>query len=334
MLKKRFKDEILEPADAVKNIREKARLYLFFWVPLLVISGVVYLSSTFTVVDFPTLSSISKLSPISFDLAVGLPTEIKGVLGTVSSSLGTTARLISGLVLVAGVATYIIHRSIVTAGMFFFLAFALNFTQFFFSDEQTIPKSVTEKIEFSDYVKSGDLKGYLEAIEKYSSRGRFVLNSVIESKATNQDDARNLLDVFSNADAQKVSVGLAETMENAIANGDTALNNNMPIVSALSAYVLSSVEHDDRESVIDNRTGFAIFDAAKELKGFDVSNLYSDAITAKVTSQAKIRAFLLNSSAILFALGCVFFWLWVFSFRNVHRAEKVFIEEEKLRDIR
>ncbi len=65
-----------------------------------------------------------------------------------------------------------------------------------------------------------------------------------------------------------------------------------------------------------------------------MSNLYSNVVTAKVTSQAKVRNFLINTSAILLALGFVFLWLWGVSFRNVHRAEKVFIEEEKLRNVR
>ncbi|EIZ1085914.1 hypothetical protein MPI44_004462 [Klebsiella oxytoca] len=347
MLKNRFIDEILEPSDTVKKIRGKARLYLIFWVSLLVVSGLVYWASLFTVVDLPTLTAIAKSSPISFELTMNSSPSIEGTFDTVGSSvftnmsdfLGNSVKIVSGMMCLVGVASFIVTRNIVVPCMSIVMAGMLNFAPVLFDVDgdnggSSVPTSVAEKIDFGNYVKSGDLKGFLEGIEKYSTRGGFILNSVIESKAANQDDVRNLLDVFSKNDAQKVSVGLAETLANAISNGDTSLNNSTSIASALSAYVLSSVEQDDNEPVVDNRTGFAIFEAAKELKGFDISNLYSDVVTATVTSQAKVRAFLINISAVLLALGFVFLWLWGFSFRNFHRAEKVFIEEEKLRNIR
>lgn len=346
MLKNRFKDEILEPSDTVKKIRGKARLYLIFWVSLLVVSGLVYWASMFTVVDLPTLTAIAKSSPISFELTMNSSPSTEGAFGTVGSSvftsmsdfLGTGVKIASAMMFLAGVASFISTRNIMVPCVSLVMAGMLNFAPVLFDVDgdntgSSVPASVAEKIDFGNYVKSGDLKGFLEGIEKYSARGGFILNSVIESKAANQDDARNLLDVFSKNDAQKVSVGLAETLANAISNGDTSLNNSTSIASALSAYVLSSVEQDDNEPVVDNRTGFAIFDAAKGLKGFDTSNMFSDAVTAKVTSQVKVRAFLINITAISFSLGCVFLWLWGFSFRNFHRAEKVFVEEEKLRNI-
>ena len=140
---------------------------------------------------------------------------------------------------------------------------------------------VAEKIELSGFIKSGDVRGFLEGVEKYSERGGFILNETIKSSNANQDDALNLLDIFSTDDAQKVSVGFAETVANAISNGDTTLHNSTQNVSALSAYVLSSVGQDDSKSVIDSRTGFAIFEAAKERVGFHMSNLYSNVVTAK-----------------------------------------------------
>ncbi|MBQ0600855.1 hypothetical protein J7S78_13740 [Klebsiella oxytoca] len=347
MLKNRLKDKILEPSDTIKKIRGKARLYLIFWVSLLVVSGLVYWSSSFTVVDLPTLAVIAKSSPISFELTMNWSPSNEGAFSTFDSSVFSSmsgfvwagVKFASIIMIITGFASLIFRRNIMVLCISLITAGMLNFAPFLYDVDSensgsSVSASVAEKIDFGDYVKSGDLKGFLQGIEKYSTRGGFILNSVIESKEVNQDDARNLLDVFSKNDAQKVSVGFAETLANASSNGDTSLNNSASIASALSAYVLSSVEQDDSEPVVDNRTGYAIFDAAKELKSFDTSNMFSDSVIAKVTSQVKVRAFLINISTILFALGCVFLWLWCFSFRNFHRAEKVFIEEEKLRNIR
>lgn len=347
MLKNRFKDEIIEPSDTVRKIKRKARFHLIFWMLLLVVSGLMYWASSFTVIDQPTLSSIAKSVPISLELTVRSSSSLQGTISTVSSSLfsgldgltGQVMSIMSVVMIMVGIFAFLFNRNIMVLVMSGTMAVMLNFAPTFFGVDSensgsSVSSPVAEKIDLSDFVKSGDVRGFIEGIEKYSVRGGFILNSAIKSSAVNQDDARNLLDVFSKNDAQKVSVGFAETVVNAISNGDTTLNNSTQNVSALSAYVLSSVDQDDSEPVIDNRTGFAIFEAAKGLEGFDISNLYSDVVKAQVTSQAKVRSFLINTSAILLALGFVFIWLWGFSFRNVHRAEKVFIEEEKLRNIR
>ncbi|HCM5085318.1 TPA: hypothetical protein ACXNKZ_003837 [Klebsiella pneumoniae] len=348
MLKNRFKDEIVEPSVTVKKIKGKARVHLCFWAFLFVVSGLMYWASLFTVVDLPTLSSIAQSSPISLELTVKTPSSsIDGAFDTVTSSLFSEMdsflfpmmKLMSVIMLIIGFAAFVFNRNVMLLVMSMSLAGVLNLAPVLLGTDSEVNGSsasspVAEKIELSGFIKSGDVRGFLEGVEKYSERGGFILNETIKSSNANQDDALNLLDIFSTDDAQKVSVGFAETVANAISNGDTTLHNSTQNVSALSAYVLSSVGQEDSKPVIDSRTGFAIFEAAKEREGFHMSNLYSNAVTAKVTSQAKVRNFLINTSAILLALGFVFLWLWGVSFRNVHRAEKVFIEEEKLRNVR
>ncbi|RDT38457.1 hypothetical protein DXF86_17695 [Citrobacter freundii] len=248
-------------------------------------------------------------------------------------------KLMSVVMLIIGFAAFIFNRNVMLLVMSMSVAGTLNLAPVLLGTDaeesgSVASSPVAEKIDLSGFIKSGDVTSFLEGVEKYSERGGFILNETIKSSNANQDDALNLLDIFSTDDAQKVSVGFAETVANAISNGDTTLHNSTQNVSALSAYVLSSVGQDDSKSVIDSRTGFAIFEAAKEREGFHMSNLYTNVVTAKVTSQAKVRNFLINTSAILLALGFVFLWLWGVSFRNVHRVEKVFIEEEKLRNVR
>lgn len=346
MLKKKFDDEVLTSLGTINKIKLKSQIYLVSWVVFLFMSGVMYWASTFTVVDFPALSSIAKLNPVSFELTpvshslgqgefVTSPSAISSIASLFSGKLRIWVGLASVIILSLGFISYMQSRNVVPVMMSAFLAGMMTFVMpviFDDSDKNGVSyESTLEKIEFDNYIKSGDVKGYVDAIANYSSRGGFIINSVIDSRTANQDDAINLLDVFPKEEAQKISVGLSETVANAISNGDETYNDSLPFVSALSAHVLSSVERDTHDPIIDDRTGFAIFDSAKDLKGFNVSNLYSDEVTAEIASQKKLRAFLVNVSAVLFGLVCVLLWLWAFSFRNAYRAQKVFIEEDKLR---
>lgn len=338
MKKIRNSKDFPQPSDTAKLIRGKARLYLILWSVFLAVGGGIYLSSTFAVVTYPTLLSIAQMSPVSFELTLNShASSLSGSLehSTVFINIFSFMKVLSPLVISLGMGAFILTRNFATLIPVTMLAGAFYFMPTVFEVLGLSESSVAESspsfqtIEFGDYVKSGDIKGYLNAIERYSIRAGLIVDNIIESKTVNQDDVNNLLDVFPHSDALNVSIGLAETLANASGKGREAMATELSVAAALTAYVYSSVNAE----FPDHRTGYAVYDAAKRAAGFKRTNVYADLVTQKIVSQTKLKNFLLNVAAISFGLCLFFFWLWFFSFRNVHRAERASIENDKLQMI-
>ncbi|PHM72375.1 hypothetical protein [Xenorhabdus sp. KJ12.1] len=191
-----------------------------------------------------------------------------------------------------------------------------------FSDTKSMSseeRSVT--IELGDYIKSGDVKRYLDGIARYSERVNHIMTNAYKNNSVSQGDVRNLLDVLSIKEAQLLSVGLAQTMANAENKGDKEWVEHISASAALSGYVLLAIDKAEN-SMINSRTGYAIFDKAKSFPSFKSTNIYTEIVTKDIDLQVKIQIFLINAMMIVSFLGGLFFLLWVFSFSNMFRAER------------
>lgn len=349
MIKKRFKEEISAPCEVVGKLKRKTTIYLALAIVFLIISSLLYWVSNFTLVELPTLLSVAQTEPISFVLSIyssastDTSLELDGFTAIIAPNgfIKDYITGISSIFFIVALGVFAINKnvdflvgSLILSVMLGCLPSVMGELDSWHDDYSNKLTSEIEEIQFGEWVKSGNIKEFIEGVGKYSKRGKFIISSVIDGESVTPDDAMNLLDAFSEKDAQYISVGLAETMSKALANGVDVSNNSITVTSALAAYTLSYIRASGSKNYIDERTGFAIFDAAKDFTGFNLTNSYADVVKAKAKSQKKLRLFLMSLTGVLLVFGCSFLSLWFFSLKNRTRVETAFIEQDKLRNSR
>ncbi|MBL1868934.1 hypothetical protein ELE45_30820, partial [Klebsiella pneumoniae] len=127
--------------------------------------------------------------------------SIEGAFDTVTSSLfsgiyflSPVMKLASVIMLIIGFAAFIFNRNVMFLVMSMSLAGMLNFAPVLLGTDteesySSASSHVAEKIDLSGFIKSGDVRSFLEGVEQYSARGGFILNETIKSSNANQDDA-------------------------------------------------------------------------------------------------------------------------------------------------
>lgn len=323
-----------QPLGVVRKLKKKINRILYSFLAVLIMVAVLFFASLFSISELPTLTSVDPQSMVLVASGNGTDSFI-----SISDTIGDFVensiilKIIPAIVVIFGIASSVMR------GDFMMGAYAVIFAVFFSSlptvlnvmrDGDFSHSEKSDEVNLEKYIKSGDTKGYLEALS-ISPRGEFVINSVLESNAVNQDDARNLIDVFYQADAQRLSVGLSEAM--AVEGNLTGKTPaGLPVSAALAAYVIEAAGGITEHKVIDERTGYAIFEEAKKLPGFNKPNPYADEINAQIESSKSRHKFISNTMSVLTGIAIVLLLILVASYRNVQRAKNVIREEEKMRD--
>ncbi len=324
-----------QPRGVVKKLKQKTNRVLYSFLSVLLMVVVLFIASVIPLSELPTLISVDPQSMVLATPGSGIGNFI-----SIGDSIGDffensiIMKIIPATIVILGMACSVIR------GNFMMGAFAVMFALMFSSmptllnvmtDGDFSHSEKSEGVNLETYIKSGDTKGYLEALSQSSPRGEFVINSVLESNVANQDDASNLIDVFSKEDAQRVSVGLSEAMavEGHLTGGIPA---GLPVSAALAAYVIEAAGGITAHKVIDERTGYAIFAEAKKLPGFDKPNPYADEINAQIESSKSRHQLMSNAMAVLTGIAIVLLFILVASYRNVQRVKNVIREEENMRD--
>ncbi len=318
-----------QPSVAVEKLKKKANKNLYLFLFVLVASVVLFNSSLFQVAELPTLLSVT---PQSITLPGVTERSAKFVMYMADIDKSIFLFSITPFVLIfAGVSHSFYRQSYLPFFPWLFAvivgAWALTITENSIDD---IPKDV-KKFITREYIEKGDTKGYLEALSQSSPRGAVIIKSVLESNEPNQYDAINLIDTLSKADAQRVSVGLSETM--AVEGHLTGeIPVGLPVSAALAAYVIEAAGGTADRKVIDERTGYAIFAEAKKLPDFDKPNPYADTINAQIESGKSRHQLMSNAMAVLTGVAIFLLFLFVSSYRNVKRMTNVIREEVNLRN--
>lgn len=329
----------------IARMKKNSFHYLIMTVVLLVSAVIAYCLTWFLTVEYPTLLQLAKHSPIELSLELNPGSEAlaeghsiadMAIIG--SPEFKTVFTFISGAFLLMGVAMGAVTQNFMTMFGAIFIAIMLNFFPTFIdilqddgmSDSRETRNTDVASQEFNSFIKQGDIKGFLEALGKVSVRAGYVMSQAMINGQADSSTAANLLDIFSEGDAQNVSIALAET----VAIGSTIKNpfnddySSSPTAAALAAYVLSSVPQD--KVTADTRTGYAVFDSASQYKGFSKSNPYASAVTDKVNSQRNLYGIFKVISIFLLSCGGVTLFLWMVTTNNARRSTRMFDETNKL----
>lgn len=340
MIKKSFDITVKNPQATLKKIHAKKRIYLILWIVCTVVSAVSLGLSRLTVVELPTLHSASVESPLSIQLY--LPDIDSGTNGeshaspfvnNFSSAIGSIVNVMAVVGVIFALLTGIKSGNIMAGMMGVMISLSLvvsstYISAFLGSDYDDEHSSVTDDVrmekrvlDFNKYITSGNVPAYMNDVSKYSSRGGAIISYALQSGSATVDDVSNLKEALQVKEAQQITIGLAQTMAIAAfkSRRETADLKESLVAAELAARVIKATPSKDLID-IDPRTGYAIFQAAMGLKGFDLENPFTRVVTQKVKAQKAIRRFLELSFVLTLSGGVLVMFLWLTTSSYARRA--------------
>jgi len=320
------KEKTSNPVDiqheALNHLNKKIKKYLFYFLFMFVMSAISFGAFIYTQPSYPTLLSVSPLS-------VSLSVESNAAFNSIFDLMSSVIKFLPVVILPLGIGLAIVRGEILIGMMTVFLCVGFMFVPVAVSNLIGMEPDAANgenKVILTQYIRNGDTSGYLDAVSKHSIRGELIIRNVLEKDIANQDDANNLIDVFSKADAQSVSVGLSETIaRESKARGKQS--QSLPASATLAAYVIDGVGGTSDYSVINEQTGYAIFEEAKKLPGFDIPNPYTGKIDKQIKMNESMHTLSKLLMAIFMGISIIILSVCIMTTFNMLRVKKVIRED-------